>query len=196
MIPVCFFQMMGVCVTLSWLIIQSSEAITFLKEYIQSYKTPQILPLTKWIGGLIMKQFLEVTGDKGVIRILMNLKHKVLVAEARLPNSKYVTLHENYLMWDQCQISPIRYDGGPTTNKKLHPHLSIYFVQEFGGVIPPQNMLKMFPQISGLENIAFIKGWYGDLAITIDAQDFHLDYPDLPNPTLPPPPQCPPFSFT
>ena len=45
-----------------------------------------------------MKQFLEVTGDKGVIIILMNPKHKVLVAEARLPNSKYVTLHENYLM--------------------------------------------------------------------------------------------------
>ena len=142
MIPVCFFQMMGVCVTLSWLIIQSSEAITFLKEYIQSYKTPQISPLTKWIGGLIMKQFLEVTGDKGVIIILMNPKHKVLVAEARLPNSKYVTLHENYLMWDQCQISPIRYDGGPTTNKKLHPHLSINFVQEFGGGYPTPKYVK------------------------------------------------------
>ena len=33
----------------------------------------------------------------------------------------------------------------------------------------PQNMFKMFPHISGLENIAFAKGWYENIAITIKA---------------------------
>ena len=35
-------------------------------------------------------------------------------------------------------------------------------------LIPPQNMFKMFPQIPGLENIAFVKGYYWDLEINIE----------------------------
>ena len=33
----------------------------------------------------------------------------------------------------------------------------------------------MFPRISGIENVAFFKGRYGDLAINIDAVPFNLD---------------------
>ena len=41
-------------------------------------------------------------------------------------------------------------------------------------LIPPQNMFKMFPQISGLENITFFKRRYGNLAITIKAGLFNI----------------------
>ena len=37
-------------------------------------------------------------------------------------------------------------------------------------------MFKMFLQISGLENTAYVKGWYGDLAITIKDVLFNLDW--------------------
>ena len=42
-------------------------------------------------------------------------------------------------------------------------------------LIPPQNMSKIFPQILGLENIAFVKGCYWDLGITIEDPLFNLD---------------------
>ena len=42
-------------------------------------------------------------------------------------------------------------------------------------LIPLQNMFKIFPQISGLENIAFIKGQYRDLAITIETAIFNFN---------------------
>ena len=37
-------------------------------------------------------------------------------------------------------------------------------------------MCKMFPNISWLENIAFVKGWYWDIAITIKATIFNLNW--------------------
>ena len=43
-------------------------------------------------------------------------------------------------------------------------------------LIPPQSMFKMFPQTSGLENIALFKGGYGDIAITIDEVLLSLDW--------------------
>ena len=33
----------------------------------------------------------------------------------------------------------------------------MYFIHKFGGLNPTQNMFKMFPQISGIKNIAFSK---------------------------------------
>ena len=52
----------------------------------------------------------------------------------------------------------------------------MYFIKRFGGFNPilPQNRFKIFPQISGLENIDFVKGLYGDLAINIKVVPFNL----------------------
>ena len=51
----------------------------------------------------------------------------------------------------------------------------MYFIQQFGGFnSTPKYVFNMFPQISGLENIAFAKGGYGDLAITINVVLFSL----------------------
>ena len=52
----------------------------------------------------------------------------------------------------------------------------MYFIHKFGGFNTTSNMFKTFPHISGLENIAFVKGLYGDLAITIEAVPFNLDH--------------------
>ena len=50
-------------------------------------------------------------------------------------------------------------------------HLRVYMFTLYNDLvvlIPPQNMSKTFPQISGLENIDFVKVRHGDLAITIN----------------------------
>ena len=54
-------------------------------------------------------------------------------------------------------------------------YLSLFFTAVLVVLIPPQNMFKIFPQISGLENVAFAKGWYWNLAIAIEDILFNLD---------------------
>ena len=55
-------------------------------------------------------------------------------------------------------------------------YINLFYTSILVVLIPPQNMFKMFPHISGLENIAFVKGWYGDIATTIEAIIFNLDW--------------------
>ena len=54
-------------------------------------------------------------------------------------------------------------------------YLNLFYTEILGGLIPPQNMFKMFPQISRLDNIAFVRGWYWGHTITIEAKLFNLD---------------------
>ena len=62
------------------------------------------------------------------------------------------------------------------STKKTQLHLSLLFYTEhLVGLILPKNMFKMFPQISGLKNIALVKGWHWDLVITIEDVLFNLD---------------------
>ena len=100
MIPVCFFQMAGICVTPSLLRIQNSAEIQLLKEQIKYYhlstltvknkgstqskqKLPQILPL-KTNKRISFNTNLEVTDDEGLIHLLINLEYTVIVAESDL----------------------------------------------------------------------------------------------------------------
>ena len=55
----------------------------------------------------------------------------------------------------------------------FHEYKFILYIY-FGGFNITPNMLKMFPHISGPENIDFVKGWYWDLAIIIEAVLFNV----------------------
>ena len=82
-------------------------------------------------------------------------------------------------MWNQCHRFPIqdrsRYVQLSLTRKGILMDLSLFYTELLVVLIPPQNMFEIFPQISGLENIAFVKGWYWYLAIAIEAILFNLD---------------------
>ena len=97
---------------------------------------------------------------------------------AQLPHSKYVTVHEPFLMWNQFQIFPIEYWGGHTPPSPARQcsfiYLNLFYIEILGVLIPLQNMFKMFPKISGLENITFVKGRYWDIAVTIESIIFNL----------------------
>ena len=96
------------------------------------------------------------------------------------PHSKYTTLNEPCLLWNQGHKSPTQYRGYHRplylTRQCILIYLSLFYTEILVVLIPPQNMFKMFPQISGLENIAFVKGWWWYTAITIEAILFNLDH--------------------
>ena len=54
-------------------------------------------------------------------------------------------------------------------------YLNLFYTSIFGGFNYTPNMFKMCPQVSVLENIASVKGWYWDLEITIEYIIFNLD---------------------
>ena len=58
----------------------------------------------------------------------------------------------------------------------MHLHVSQFILCSiFGSFNPTPNMFKMFPHISGLENIASVQGWYWNIEITIEAILCNLD---------------------
>ena len=96
----------------------------------------------------------------------------------RLLLSNYATFHDTCIMWNQCMRLPIQEKGGhrtlSITRQYIFMYLNVCYTEVLVVWIPPQNMFKMFPHISGLENIAFVKDWYWYTSITIEAILFNL----------------------
>ena len=102
-----------------------------------------------------------VTDDEGAIHLLINLKYTVIVADTG--SLILTTPHSTSLVFCENNVRDTQYKTEAATYHYLQQDsaascISIYFytaVLVF--LIPPQNILKMFPHILGLENIAFVK---------------------------------------
>ena len=74
------------------------------------------------------------------------------------------TPHSNSLVLCETNFRDHQYKKEVDPDQYLQQYsaafcISIYFIHQFlVFLIPPQNMFKMFPQISGLENFTFVKG--------------------------------------
>ena len=70
------------------------------------------------------------------------------------PHSKYAALHKACLMCNQCKRFPIQDIGGHSalylTIQCNLRYNHLFYTAVLVVLIPPQNTLKMFPQISGL----------------------------------------------
>ena len=92
MIPLCFLNMKGTCVTPSPLIRNTSSEITFRKAHIRSYphstfvlqnkvstesktETAENITIYKMTERLEPNNILDVTDDEGAIHLLLNLKY-------------------------------------------------------------------------------------------------------------------------
>ena len=95
-------------------------------------------------------------------------------------HSKYTTFQELCLILNQGQKLPTQDRGSHTTLSITRQFSLMYINSSYTAtlvvLIPPQNMFKMFPQISGLENIAlFSKAYIGIFQVTIETILFNLD---------------------
>ena len=90
--------------------------------------------------------------------MLIGIKCTVKVADngspiLTTPQSKMCVFYETKV--------PIKDRGGQTpmylTRQGIFMYFNLFFTAILAVLIPPQNMFKMFPQISVLENIAFVK---------------------------------------
>ena len=109
---------------------------------------------------------MEVIDYEGEIKLLFNLKYIVIVVEPASPNQN--TPHYTELVFCETIVWYYQHNTEAATyNYFLHYNaasgLSIYFYRNLVVLIPPQNMFKMCPHISGLENIAFPKSDMGIL---------------------------------
>ena len=148
-------------------------------EYNQEkQKLSQISPFTKLLKWFSLIQFLGYW-----LWSINSLTHKYQIysdgGRYRFLHSNYATLQEPCLVWNQCQRLPIQYRGVhrplSLTRQGSFMYLNLFYTAVLVVLIPPQNVFKMFPHISGLENIAFVKSWYWDLSITIESISFNLD---------------------
>ena len=104
-------------------------------------------------------KILEVTDDEGAINFLIRLKYIAIVADTGSPI--LTTPHSTSLVFCETKV-PIQDRGEHTplsiTRKGIFMYPNLFYTAILVVLIPPQNMFKMFPYISGLENITFVKG--------------------------------------
>ena len=97
---------------------------------------------------------------------------------SRLLHWKYATFHGPYMPWNQYKILPIQYRGSniplSLTRQCILIYINLFYTSVLVVLIPPQNMFKMFPQISGLEISLFSKADIGILQSPLKI--FHLIY--------------------
>ena len=105
------------------------------------------------------KTNLEVTDDEEEIHLLIGIKYTVIVADTASPI--ITTPYSTIIVFCEPNI-PIQDIGGHTplslTRQGILMHLKLFYMVILVFLISPQNMFQMFPQISGLENIYFVKG--------------------------------------
>ena len=121
-------------------------------------------------------KILEFTDDEGSIHWLIGLKCTVIVADtgSPIPNNP----HSVSLVFCETKVPiQVRVNHTPRSLKRQGSfrYLHLFYTEILVVLIPIQNMFKMFPHISVLENIAFVKGQYWDLSIAIEAILFNLD---------------------
>ena len=104
---------------------------------------------------------LEVTDDEGAINLLISLKCTVIVADPGHPFEIHHTPQATSSAKPRSKRTNKRQRRPQTTiiKKIMQLHASQGFNTEIWWFSShPQNMFKMIPQFSELENIAFVKG--------------------------------------
>ena len=121
-------------------------------------------------------KILEVTDDEGAINWLIGIKYTVIVADNGSPiltmpqSTSHILCETRVLIQDRGGHTP----WSITRQDRLR-YINLLYTSILVVLISSQNMCKIFPHISWLENIALIKGWYWYFAITIEAILFVLD---------------------
>ena len=119
---------------------------------------------------------MKVTDYEGENQLLIGLKYTVIVENTGSP---ILTTPRSMSLFLCGTRVPIQYRGVHTplyiTRQGIFIYLNLFYTEILVVLIPPQNMFKMFPLISGLENIVIVKGWYWHILITIKAILFNLD---------------------
>ena len=122
---------------------------------------------------------MEVTDDEGAIHLLIGIKCTQIVVDTNSPiqNTQHSPIRVFYETIGHKSPTQVhgRHKQFSLTRKCSFMYLSLFYTSIMVVIIPPQNMFKIFPQISGLKNIAFFKGCYWDLAIIIESIRFNLD---------------------
>ena len=105
---------------------------------------------------------LEVTDGEGEIQLLTGFKYIVILEDTI--SSILTTTHSTSLVFCETRV-PIQYRGGHTpqflTIQDRLRYLNLFYIEILMVLISPQNMVKMFPHITGVESIALSKSNIG-----------------------------------
>ena len=121
---------------------------------------------------------MEVTDDKGVIHLLINLKCILILVDPITPFQNVP--HSTIFVWFEINIRDYQYKIEADIDHYIfqdneYSCLSIYFVQIFGGSNTTPIFFKYLSTDFRRRKYIFVKGRYGDLATTIDDVLFNLD---------------------